>query len=146
MRNSVMKTASMLIGAAALFACGSDSTAPPSALVGSYNAVTFITTGGSGQTNQLVVGSTVTINLAANGTTTGHLHMAASGATPALDADMAGTWVQSGTSVTFSQPADTFIRNMTFTTLPITSNSWELVGDQTFSGTRIQLILSQVTL
>src|SRR5438876_199086 len=89
---------------------GSDSTAPSSPLVGSYNAVQFITTGSSGQTNQILAGSTLSIDLAPNGRTTGHLHVAPSGVNPAFDADMAGTWAQNGSAVTFSQTADTFVR------------------------------------
>ena len=80
--------------------------------------------------------------LNSNGTTTGHLHLVASGNNPALDADMAGTWVRTGTTVTFDQTADTFVRDMNFT-LSSTGTKWELTGDQAFSGTRIQLTLTQ---
>jgi len=142
--NRVMKLSPIVVGIAAMIACGSDSAAPPSALVGTYNAFTFTTTGSSGQTNQLSAGSTLTINLAANGSTTGHLHVVASGSNPVLDADMAGTWTQTGNSVTFSQAADTFVRNMTFAVAPASSSAWDLVGNGTFSGTAVALTLRQV--
>ena|ERR1700730_13293222 len=146
MRQSYMRTAPILLGIAAIVACGgSDSTAPPSVLVGSYNAVQFVTTGSSGSTNQILAGSTLSINLMPNGSTTGHLHVAASGGNPAFDADMAGTWTQTGNSVTFSQAADSFVRNMTWD-VAAAGSSWELVGDQVFSGTRTQVTLSQVAL
>jgi hypothetical protein len=145
MRHSIVKTAPMLIGVAAMIACGSDSTGPPSPLVGSYNAVEFTTTGSSGQTNQILAGSTLSINLSANGSTTGHLHIAASGGTAAFEADMAGTWAQTGSSVKFSQAADTFVKNMTFA-VTAAGSSWELVATQVFSGTEIKLTLSQVVL
>jgi hypothetical protein len=59
------------------------------------------------------------------------------------DTDMTGTWMQIGNTISFSQTADTFVRIMTFTVLP-NGNSWQLVGDQVVSGTRIQLTLSQI--
>jgi hypothetical protein len=146
MKQSLMRTGPIFLGIAAIVACGSgDSTAPPSVLVGSYNAVQFVTTGGSGQTNQILAGSTLSINLMPNGSTTGHLHVAASGGNSAFDADMAGTWTQTGNSVNFSQAADSFVRNMTWA-VTAAGSSWQLVGDQVFSGTRTQVTLSQVTL
>jgi hypothetical protein len=146
MKQSFLRNGSIFFVASALIACGgSDSTAPPSVLVGSYNAVQFVTTGSSGQTNQILAGSTLSINLNPNGSTTGHLHVAASGGNSAFDADMAGTWTQTGNSVTFSQVADSFVRNMTWV-VTAAGSSWELVGDQVFSGTRTQVTLSQVVL
>lgn len=125
--------------------CGSDSpthTLPGADISGSYTATQWVTTGGSGSTNQLLAGSTLNINLNPSGTTTGHLHVAGSGANAAFDADMAGTWVISGNTVTFSQSADTFVRNMPFT-LVANGPQWALVGDQVFSDTRIQLTLTR---
>ena len=132
---------SFAVISAMLLACGSDSTAPPQPPVGSYTAIEFVTTGNSGQTNQLVIGGSLNMTLAANGTTSGHLHLAASGGDPAFDADMAGTWTMTGNVVSFTQSADTFVRNMELTLQPIATNTWDLVGDQVFSGRRIQLTL-----
>ena len=141
-----MKTAFKIGGllfAAALVGCGSDnSTESPLALDGNYTATQFVTTGGSGQTDQLMAGSTLNITLNSNGTTTGHLHMAASSANPVFDEDMAGTWAQSGNTVTFTQSADTFIRDMPFSAVA-NGSKWALEGDHTFSGTRIQLTLTR---
>jgi len=134
----LMAAASMVVAAAA---CGSDSTAPQSSLVGSYTAVNWVTTGGSGQTNQLVVGSTLQITLNADGTTAGHMHIAASGGSPAGDFDMAGGWAKNGNNVDFSQNADTFVRDMTFAMQPFTADVWDLVGSQVFQGTQIQITL-----
>ena len=145
MKQSFMRTGPIFLGIAAIVACGGDSTGPPSALVGSYNAVQFVTTGSSGQTNQILAGSTLSINLMPNASTTGHLHVAALGGNPAFDADMAWTWTQTGNSVTFSQAADSFVRNMNWV-VTAAGSSWELVGDQVFSGTRTQVTLSQVVL
>ena len=126
----------------ALFlACG-DSTSPPADIaVGSYTAVSFVTTGNSGQRNEILAGSTLVLNLNANGTTSGHLHIAASGGTPAFDADMAGTWVRAGTTVDITQSADTFVRDMPFELTPYPGGTWDLVGNAGFSGTQVQITL-----
>src|SRR3954469_1273677 len=127
-------------------ACGSDTAAePPNALVGNYVAAQWVTTGGSGQTNQILAGSTLNLALAGDGTTSGHLHVAASGGNPAFDADMTGTWSEADNKVTISQTADTFVRDMTFNVVP-NGSRWSLAADQVFSGTRIQLTLDQVFL
>jgi hypothetical protein len=142
MNNFLMKRAPILFGIAALVACGGDSTAPNSQLAGTYVATQFVTTGSSGQTNQILAGSTLSLNLNASGTVTGHLHLAATNSNPVFDADMAGTWTQTGSTVTFAQAADTFVRNMTFAVVA-NGNLWELVGDGGPAGTRIQITLSQ---
>jgi hypothetical protein len=137
-----MRIGPILLGFAAMVACGSDSTSPTqSAAAGSYSAFEFVTTGSSGITNQLVIGSTVQITLASNGTTTGHLHLAASGSQQAFDADLAGTWSQTGNVIDFTESVDNFVNNMLFTIQPIAIGVWDLVGDATFSGTRVQLTL-----
>lgn len=144
MRQAIMRASAILAFAAAMTACGSDTTSPPpsGSVAGSYTATEFVTTGGSGQRNELIAGSTLAMVLNENGTTTGHLHLAASGSTPVFDADMAGTWVQVGNVIRFSQSADTFVRDMDFT-LDSNGNQWLLIGDKGFSGTRIQVTLSQ---
>jgi hypothetical protein len=118
-----------------------NSTAPSATVGGDYRADQFVTTGSSGQTNQIVAGSSLYLYLAGNGTVSGQLNMAASGGNPAFAADMTGTWMRSGNTITFSQAADTFVRNMTFALEP-NGNSWQFVGDQVISGTRIQIRLS----
>jgi hypothetical protein len=69
-----------------------------------------------------------------NGSTSGSL--VAPGGSPSES--MAGTWSLSGSTVTFSQQADTFVRNMSF---QVAGNT--LVGDDTFNGTRIQVTLTR---
>ena len=139
MKHSLLRTVPALLGIAAMLACG-DSTSPSSP-VGDYTAIVFVTTDNTGATNQLAIGSTLNISLAANGTTTGHLHLAASGAQTLFDADMAGTWSRNGEVIDFAQTADTFVKDMSFTIQRISGDVSALVGDQTFSGTRINLSL-----
>ena len=137
-----MKIGSIVVCFAAMVGCGGDSTTPSqSAAAGSYSALQFVTTGTSGQTNQLSIGSTVQITLASNGTTTGHLHLAASGSQQAFDADLAGTWSQTGNVIDFTQSVDNFVNDMLFTIQPIATGVWDLVGEDTFSGTHVQLTL-----
>jgi hypothetical protein len=143
MRQSILRASATFAIVAAVTACGSDSTTPPdTGIAGTYRATEFVTTGGSGQRNELLAGSTLVMVLNASGTTTGQLHVAASGSTPAFDADMAGTWTRNGNVVTFTQNADTFVRNMDFT-LSSNGSAWMLAGDKGFSGTRIQVTLTQ---
>ena len=145
MKQSLMRTAPIFFGIAAIVGCGSGSTAPIATVAGSYQATEFVTTGSSGQTNQLLAGSTLFLTLSGNGTLSGHLHMVATSANSALDADMAGTWVQTGSAVNFSQPTvDTFVRNITFAVVA-NGNLWQLVGNAVFSGADIKLTLNQLS-
>jgi len=130
----------IVLGAAA---CGSSSGPTAGAAAGSYTATSFTTTGTSGQRNEILAGSTVQINLAADGATSGHLHVAGTGGGAAFDADMAGTWTQNGSVVRFTQSADTFVRNMDFIWGPNASGVASLTGDNVFSGTRVQIILTR---
>jgi hypothetical protein len=135
-----LKSTVLLAFAVSAAACG-DSSAPTGLPVGNYTAIQFVTTGSSGQRDELAAGSTLTLNLASNGTTSGHLHVAASASNPVLDADMAGTWREDGNVVTVSQAADTFVKDMPLTLSNDLVNGWILVGDKTFNSVRIQLTL-----
>jgi len=137
-----LKASTAVLLVVAVVGCGSDNPLQPGNAIGSYHATQFVTTGAGGQTNQLLAGSTVSLQLLASGATTGHLHLVASASNPALDADLAGTWSQTGNTVTLNQSADTFISDLTFTVVP-SGNSWQLVADHVILGTRIQLTLSQ---
>src|SRR5258706_1412218 len=119
MKQSFIRTGPIVLGIAAMVACGGDSTSPSqSAAVGSYTAFQFVTTGSSGQTNQLLIGSTVQITLAANGTTSGHLHLAASGSQPAFDADLAGRVAQKSKRIEFTQGVDNIVNHSVCTVQP----------------------------
>ena len=142
MTQALAKIASMFFVGALLACGGSDTTSPTLTAAGNYTATFFHTTGTSGSRDELLAGSTLVLNLNSNGTTSGHLHVAAAGTTPAFDADMAGTWQQEGMTVEISQAADTFVRDMDFILTPAAADGWELVGDQVFQGTRVQVTLS----
>jgi len=142
MRVYSVKSFSTILALVAVVACGgSDSTSPHSMVAGSYNAFQWVTTGSSGQTNQLTAGSTLQITLNDDGTTTGHMHTVASNGAPAADFDLSGTWDLDGNLVQFTQAADTFLNDMVFTATLVGTGVVDLTGNQTFSGTQIQLTL-----
>jgi hypothetical protein len=118
-------------------ACGDSFSPTLETVAGTYTATTFTTTANGTTTDQLAAGGSLVLTLAAGGTTSGQLVVPAVGDAGAdFIADMAGTWVLTGDKVTFTQGADTFVRDMTFTA---TEN--ELRGDETFGGTRVQVTL-----
>ncbi|HEX3534053.1 MAG TPA: lipocalin family protein [Gemmatimonadaceae bacterium] len=125
----------------ALMACGSSTTAPSNSVAGSYAPLVWVTVGGSGQTSELQVGSTLTLNLHSNGLVSGSLHLGATGSRPASDADMSGSWTLTGSTITISQSADTFVRNTSFEISPDPVRGWDLAGDVNYANTHIQIIL-----
>lgn len=142
MKIHFVKSLSTAFGLAVMVACGgNDSTSPHSTIAGNYTAFQWVTTGGSGQTNQLTAGSTLQITLNDNGSTTGHMHTAASNGAPAADFDLSGTWDLNGNLVQFTQAADTFLNDMVFSATLVGTGVVDLVGNQNFSGTQIQLTL-----
>jgi hypothetical protein len=124
-----------------LLACGSSTAPAANSVAGSYIPIIWVTTGGTGQTSELQVGSTLTLTLHANGLTSGHLHMAATVARPLFDADMSGTWIQNGSTISISQSVDTFVQHTSFEMSPDPVKGWDLAGDTNFAGTHIQIIL-----
>jgi hypothetical protein len=143
-RHSFRKSRSLLlIGLAGVLMGCDDSTGPSDPPVGNYTAVIFTTTPTGGSTrNELQAGSSLTLNLRPDGTTSGHLHIAANGQAPAFDADMAGSWTMTGNVIDITQAADTFVRNMAFTIQQLSSDTWVLVGDEVFNGVRVNLTLA----
>ena len=143
MRLSVMKSLAPVVMLVAAVGCGgSDSTGPqPSGLAGSYTAVQWVTTGGSGQTNQIANGGTLQITLSDNGSTSGRMHVAASNGNQAADFDLSGTWSQSGNNINFTQTVDNFLKDVTFAIQPFATGVWDLVGVHDFSGTHLELTL-----
>ena len=119
-----------------LSACGDkDTTAVNTqSLAGTYVATQFLATVGGVTTNILSSGGSATLVLNSDGTTSGRLFV------PGLaDAQLTGTWGLSGTTdVDLNSTTDTFFRDMLFSVVGNT-----LVGDQTFNGTRIQIVLTK---
>lgn len=125
--------------ASILLGCSDSFTPSIGNVAGSYTSTTFLTTDSTGTTDQLAAGTTFTISLAANGTTTGRLFVPGAGAGGGdLDADMAGTWTLTGTTVQFAQTADTFVRDM-----PFRAESNRLRGEAVFGATTVRVVLTK---
>jgi hypothetical protein len=148
-RRSFLAVASAIM----LSACGSDDPtgidndddddppAGPPAIAGSYTATTFqATPSGQATINMLAQGATLAIVIAENKSTTGTLFIpAAITGEGDLTASMNGTAVQSGTSVTFQQSADTFIRDLTWS---VNGKLLQVVS-QTRGGTSFTITLTR---
>lgn len=119
-------------------ACESSTDPSRSDVAGTYTATSFTTTTNGTATNQLGRGSSLNMVLTAQGAVTGTLAIPADASNPAVNESMAGTWSLNGTTVTFTQGADTFVRDM-----PFTWNNGTLTGDKTFGSTRVQVTLTR---
>jgi hypothetical protein len=87
----------------------------------------------------LAQGSHVTLDLATDGTTTGQLFVPGGDEDGGdLDVDLTGTWTLSGSTVTFDQAGDTFIRDVEFT-----AEQNRLTGEGDFDDASIRLILTK---
>jgi len=133
---TVLAASSVLFSAAS--ACGSDSpTQTSSSVAGAYVATVFrVTPDGQPTIDVLAQGGTLSINIASDNSTTGTLMLPASLFGSPLSLSMTGTAVVSGSTVTFQQPGDTFVRDLTFTvagnTLVVAN---QRAGDATFDVT-----------
>jgi hypothetical protein len=102
----------------ALAACGGEDgpggvASPGSGAAGAYAATTFTLSQGGPAEDLLAQGSAVTLNLLADGTTTGHMFVpgALTGGAD-FDEDLDGTWTQNGDAVRLQHSADTFLRDI----------------------------------
>lgn len=125
-----------------LAGCGDEDGFSPSVetVAGSYSASSFTVGSGAGTIDLLALGSSVAVTLAPGGTTTGRLFVpgGAEGGGD-LDADLTGTWTLEGSTVTFNQTADTFIRDAQFT-----ASRDRLTGEGTFDGQTVRLVLTKI--
>jgi hypothetical protein len=125
--------------ALALGSCGGEDTFSPTveSVTGSYTASALTLTSSIGTTDLLALGSTVALTLAADGTTSGRLFVPGGDDDGGdLDVDLAGTWALSGSTVTFNQTGDSFIRDVEFAAGPD-----QLNGEGEVSGAIIRLAL-----
>jgi hypothetical protein len=123
----------------AVGSCGGEDTFSPTvqSVTGSYTASSLTLVSSVGTTDLLALGSTVAITLAADGTTSGRLFVPGGNDDGSdLDVDLAGTWALSGSTVTFNQTGNSFIREVEFSAGPD-----QLNGEGEFSGAIIRLVL-----
>jgi hypothetical protein len=108
-------------------------------VAGEYEATTLTITTTSGTTNLLGLGATLAVALHTSGATTGHLFVPGGAEDGSdFDADLTGTWDLTGTTVTFDQDADTFIRDVEFTA---TEN--RLTAEETFDDGTVRVVLTK---
>lgn len=104
-------------------------------VAGSYQATKFTATSALGSEDVLQSGGSLTATFAANGTVTGHVSVPSQ----AVDEDFAGQWKIDNGEVELEQvPTDIFVENLKFRVVGNT-----LVGDDTFSGVRVQVTLTK---
>ena len=131
-----MKWLSSLVAALTLVAC-SDAFKPSIQNVsGVYRAQSFTTTDSGGTHDWIAKGASLVLLLAPPGVSGGQLILpdtTSGGFTIML---LEGTWTLHGDVVDFDQPADTFVRDVAWI-----ATKDRLTADQTFSGTRIKVVL-----
>ena len=131
-----------VFGLAVIFAgCGDDDGFSPTVenVAGSYSAASFTLSSPVGTIDLLALGSTVDVTLAPDGSTTGRLFVPGGAEDGGdLEADLTGTWTLDGSTVTFNQTADTFIRDAEFT---VSRN--QLTGEGTFDNQTVRLVLTK---
>jgi hypothetical protein len=139
------RTMATAIATIILGACSGDSLGPVPVdpAPGLYSAsadvdAAVFTTEREGETiDWLERGALLQLSLYDNGTTEGRLFVPGmNGDGGDMDEDLTGTWTKSGSTLHLQHSADTFLRDM-----PLTIEANRLVGDHTFSGTRVRVTL-----
>jgi hypothetical protein len=127
-------TGALLCGAA----CSNDTapTAPTTATVaGTYTATRFVVTSPLGTEDVLQEGGAVTTTFVGDGTVTGHVTVPSQ----SVDEDFTGRWkLRNGQVEIQDVPSDPFVEDVSFKPVGNT-----LVGDETFSGVRVELTLTK---
>jgi hypothetical protein len=140
-RRDALQAIVALTLALALGSCGGEDTFSPTleTVAGSYTASSLTLVSSVGTTDLLALGSTVAITLAPDGTTSGRLFVPGGADDGSdLDVDLSGTWTLSGTTVTFNQAGDSFIRDVEFT-----AKLNQLNGEGVFSGATVRVVLGK---
>jgi len=109
-------------------------------VAGSYTATTFTVTESGGSADILAAGGSISLTLAAAGTTSGRLFVPGGGEGGGdFDEDLTGTWTLQDSTVTLDHDADTFLRDMTLTF----RSRRQLVGQETFVDVTIAVVLAK---
>ena len=108
-------------------------------MAGSYHATLLTATENGITADLLLLGASLTVVLNQGGTTTGCLLAPGLGENGAdVDEDLAGTWTLEGSTVTFDQSGDTFIRDA-----PFTAERNRLNAEGAFGGAVVRAVLTK---
>lgn len=148
LRTTRLTTPIALLTAFALGGCSDDPAEPGNDLAplagvwvaeDDYGAILFTTTQAGTTEDWLALGASISIELAANGRTTGRIFVPGADEDGSdFDEDLTGTWSLRGDTVHFSHSADTFIRDTPFLVRGDRLEADEMMGD-----TRIQVVLQK---
>ena len=130
----------LAVAVLATAACSDAFTPTADNMLGDYTARTVTTSDTLGSVEWIQRGAALTISLGPSGTMTGHLFLpAAATGSGDLDTPLIGNWTLTGSTISFDMPTiDTFVRDT-----PWTAGKDRLSADQTFSGTRIRVVLTK---
>lgn len=151
LRSKLPVLAGILALSIGLTGCGDDDATGPDGgvteadLVASYEATTFTSTVDGESTDLLVAGGEFVVSLDGDGSTSGHIFVPGGGEDGGdFDVSLEGTWTfdEGNQEVAFQHEADTFLRNMTVSAVPV-DGEVELRGEETFSGNTIEVVLQQ---
>jgi hypothetical protein len=135
-----MKQTPRLLAAAAVVtavACSESFTPTTDTVIGSYQLLTF-TSGSAGTSRDLVaVGASLDLLLLPFGDVVGQLNVP--GDTTMSFVPMIGSWTLTGSTIRFTQTADTFVRNMDWT-----AGQDRLSADKTFGAVRLRVVLKKL--
>ena len=135
MRNLVIHA---VFAGSLLLAAGCSDAIGPESLAGTYVATEF-TLAGEVSGDVLAAGGSLSITLNADGTTSGSVFVpAALNDGEDFTASLAGTFTVVDGSITFTQDADTFVRDITWEV-----DGTRLRGAGTFSGVTITVVLTR---
>ncbi len=110
-------------------------------VAGDYHLQSLVLTDLGGPRDWVALGTSLTISLAPNGTTSGRLVMPGGGLGGAdVDVDMAGTWTLAVATVEFNPSFDTLLRDVTFI-----ADENRLIGDHAYgsSGVSVRIVLTK---
>ncbi len=130
----------LAVAVVAAVACSDAFTPTTENVAGDYSLEKLlIITDTGGTSDWRAAGSTFTISLATNGTTTGHLFIPGGDEGGGdFNRDMAGTWALSGDTVSFDQAADSFVRDYVWS-----ARANRIVTDRTIPGVRVIVVLTK---
>jgi hypothetical protein len=106
----------MPVVAVLIWSCGGETgTSTNEGIAGTYVATTFQAATTDVTVDLLAAGASLTLTLTPAGAVSGTLNVPDTQFGPGVSASMTGTYTRTGTTVRFTQSADTFVRDLSWT-------------------------------